>query len=251
MEPNKFEKHIKKQLREREIRPSKTTWDALSERLDDVAPQSKKRNYIWYGMAASFIGLLIASIVYFTPADAVNTPNTQIVNTDNETSETKIEEAIPDEITVDIVVVENENIKESSGLDKTTLKKNQIPESKNEITSIDEVDTVFKFPVEKMIEPNDFKEEIINSKIVEIVATIDSLEQNNDALTEAEVNELLRNAQEDILRDRLFNQTGNVDAMVLLSEVEDELDKSFRDQIFESLKTGFLKVRTAVADRNK
>ena len=36
-----------------------------------------------------------------------------------------------------------------------------------------------------------------------------------------------------------------------LTEVEDELDQSFRDQIFDSLKEGFLKVRTAVADRNK
>jgi len=35
-----------------------------------------------------------------------------------------------------------------------------------------------------------------------------------------------------------------------LNEVEGELDISFREQIFESLKTGFLKVRTAVADRN-
>jgi len=38
--------------------------------------------------------------------------------------------------------------------------------------------------------------------------------------------------------------------MALLTEVEGELDQSFRDQIFEKLKSGFLKVRTAVADRN-
>ncbi|MFK7811850.1 MAG: hypothetical protein AB8B59_05100, partial [Maribacter sp.] len=70
-------------------------------------------------------------------------------------------------------------------------------------------------------------------------------------LTEAEVDDLLRNAQEEIFRDELFNRNGSVDALALLNEVETELDKSFRDQIFESLKTGFLKVRTAVADRNK
>jgi len=36
-----------------------------------------------------------------------------------------------------------------------------------------------------------------------------------------------------------------------LAEVEDELDESFRDQIFDALKTGYLKLRTAVADRNQ
>jgi len=66
-------------------------------------------------------------------------------------------------------------------------------------------------------------------------------------LTNAEVDDLLRSAQEEILREKLFSQNGSVDAMAL----QDELDQSFRDQIFESLKTGFLKVRTAVADRNK
>ena len=32
---------------------------------------------------------------------------------------------------------------------------------------------------------------------------------------------------------------------------EDELDESFRDQIFDALKSGYLKLRTAVADRNE
>ena len=57
MEPNKFEKHIKKQLQEREIKPSPNAWDRLSEKLDADVPPSKKRGYLWYGIAASFIGL--------------------------------------------------------------------------------------------------------------------------------------------------------------------------------------------------
>ena len=92
--------------------------------------------------------------------------------------------------------------------------------------------------------------EIINTKLLQVLAQVDVLEQDNEELTDAEVDALLRRAQEEILTDKLFRDNHSIDAMALLSEVEGELDKSFRDQIFESLKSGFFKVRTAVADRN-
>ena len=82
-----------------------------------------------------------------------------------------------------------------------------------------------------------------------IVAQLDVLEQYS-AVTDAEVDSLLKRAQDEILRDKLFNTDKSVDAMALLTEVEGELDQSFRDQIFNSLKASFIKVRTAVADRN-
>jgi hypothetical protein len=92
-------------------------------------------------------------------------------------------------------------------------------------------------------------DEIINSKVADIVAQIDVLEQYS-AVTDAEVDSLLKRAQDEILRDKIFNKDKTVDALALLTEVEEELDQSFRDQIFNSLKAGFIKVRTAVADRN-
>ena len=77
------------------------------------------------------------------------------------------------------------------------------------------------------------------------------LEDAKQEVTDAEVDSLLRAAQRQILTDKLFADSGSVDAMSLLAEVEDELDESFRDQIFDALKSGYLKLRTAVADRNQ
>ncbi len=250
MAPNKFEKHIKKELQEREIQPSANAWKTLSERLDEVAPQSKKRNYFWYGIAASFIGLLILSVVYFNSRSSVNNPGVKIVDTTEEAIKLDKDSGIINGKEIEEVIENDKNVL-SPTPDVEIVINNQNPELKDQITSTGEVDNLVEASVEKAIKANDFKEEIINTKILEIVAAVDSLEKNNTALTDAEVNDLLRNAQEEILRDKLFNQNGSVDAIALLTEVEDELDKSFRDQIFESLKTGFLKVRTAVADRNK
>lgn len=253
MAPNKFEKHIKNKLEEREISPSENAWARLSEKLDAVDTQPKKSGYFfWYGIAASFIGILIISILYFNSESPIDTPDVDVVETSKEEKvETEVITIQKMEKGTEEVVVENKKVKEQPTLDIKTLDKNQIPKLKNQITSVKENETVIEEPAEKTIVFQDFKDEIIKTKILEIVATVDSLEQDNTALTNAEVDDLLRIAQDELLRDKLFNQNGSVDAMALLSEAENELDKSFRDQIFEKLKSNFLKVRTAVADRNK
>ncbi len=69
-------------------------------------------------------------------------------------------------------------------------------------------------------------------------------------LADAAVEQLLRDARQEILAERSARQQTTVDAMALLSEVETDLDRSFRDQIFEKLKAGYTRVRTAIADRN-
>ena len=92
---------------------------------------------------------------------------------------------------------------------------------------------------------------LIALKANEVLEQVTFLEQKNEIeITDAEVDSLLRNAQEEILNEKRFTLDGKVDAMALLTEVEDELDASFRGQIFEALKGSYLKLRTAVADRN-
>ncbi len=252
MEPNKFEKHIKKQLQEREIQPSAKAWQRLAEKLETDAPESKKSNYIWYGIAASFIGLLMVSVLYFNLRSPSDTPAIQVVETSDEPGEKKTDRESGFEKEIEGAVVENDQSEAPSPTQLARVVKDQLPELKDEITAVAEKTANFSDnSTEKVLASNKLEEEIINTKILEIVAAVDSLELNSAALTEAEVDNLLRSAQEEIVRDKLFNQNGSVDAMALLTEVEDELDQSFRDQIFESLKAGFLKVRTAVADRNK
>jgi len=52
------------------------------------------------------------------------------------------------------------------------------------------------------------------------------------------------------LVSKIVSEDGVVDASALLLEAEQELDRSFRDQIFDALKSGYLKAKTAVANRN-
>ena len=91
---------------------------------------------------------------------------------------------------------------------------------------------------------------LIDIKIGEVMAIVTAHEENNEDLTDLEVASLLRKAQEEILTEKLINSDNSVNPEALLSQVEEELDQSFRDKILQKLKSGYNKVRTAVADRN-
>lgn len=244
MAPNKFEKHIKKELEEREIQPSSKAWEQLSEKMDATAPQSRKKGYLWYGIAASFVGLIILSVVFFNAKEPILETNTTVVEEDNEVIKELIDLPIIETQKTNVEVVATEKLpvlKEKEKTGKTNL---EIVEKKPLIEQLVTVSNDAQVPLIGS------SEEIINTKVLEVLAQVDILEQDHEVITDAEVDSLLRMAQQELLTDRLFRTDRSVDAMALLAEVEGELDETFRDQIFESLKTGFLKVRTAVADRN-
>lgn len=245
MAPNKFEKHIQKQLEEREIQPSSDTWLKLSDRLDEtMIEQPKKRSYFWYAVAACLVGLIMFSAVLFKATTSITESNILVVE-----DEKKAIDTVED-------FQESEDQRNAFGVVTTEI----IPEEKTEdlVAKVNVIVAEKEEYDEQLVDaPNGVRvplhgssKEIINSKVLQVLAQVDALEQEKEVLTDAEVDSLLRMAQEEILRAKLFRSDHSVDAMALLSEVENEIDKSFRDQIFESLKSGFLKVRTAVADRN-
>ncbi len=245
MVPDKFEKHIKNQLGKREISPSDNAWDKISGQLAKTESPKSKR-FLWYSVAAACIGILIISTLYLNTSDESIDSDIQLVETPNEPviipkteAVVKKQNAVEEKIAISdkpsIKVAKKPSIQVETDSDYNS----QIASTDNFSDKIIKVDTVLNKA-----------EQLINTKIAEIVAQVNSLENSNLPISSIEVDSLLRKAQQEVLTDKIFNQEGKVDAMALLNEVEGELDKSFREQIFESLKTGFLKVRTAVADRN-
>jgi hypothetical protein len=247
METDKFEKHIKAKFQEREINPSENAWSKISSELNNDEAK-KKPVYLWLGVAASIVVLLGVALFYFNGTNELNELPIELVDTENEN---KVEE---------VIIKDSAQLKEEQVVVvQTETKPEQIAvEAEIEVLNIKENiildDAIEVAVIENVSSENDrsklkISDEIINSKIAAIVAQVDVLEQNS-AVTDAEVDSLLKRAQDEILKERIFNTDNTVDAMALLTEVEEELDQSFRDQIFNSLKAGFIKVRTAVADRN-
>ena len=101
--------------------------------------------------------------------------------------------------------------------------------------------------IEKQVELSSFEDQ----KVVEIVAQISELKKNNKSVSNDEIETLLLQAQKEISFQKLLDKdTKTVNADVLLYQVESEINKSFRDKVFEELKIQFNSVKNAVAQRN-
>jgi hypothetical protein len=238
-----FEKQIKKKLDERAIQPSERSWDEVASALKETNGTGRN-NYYRYAIAAGFIGILIISVAYFNWEGSDTPEDPQIVNTPSKNDTGKHVKTTQNGV---IMTSENGQKETNGNAEKERIKaKKGEPEKEIMLAAVERGSAMN--PDIKVSPAH--SEEIIETKVAELIAQVDILEKNDDTLTDAEVDSLLRRAQKEILAENLLKENRAVDAAALLNEVEDELDQSFRDQIFEKLKTGFIKVRTAVADRN-
>ena len=247
METDKFEKHIKAKFQEREMPPSENAWAKIASELKDDDAK-KKPVYLWMGIAASIVVLLGVALFYFNGSAVSNELPTEIVDTEkeNKLEDVTIKESLPFKSEEEVVEVSSES---KTSVEKVKVEEPIVPRIQESKVLDDKIEVaVNQVPTNETIEIL-VPDEIIDSKVTAIMAQVNVLEQNS-TVTDAEVDSLLKRAQDEILREKIFNKNKSVDAMALLTEVEDELDQSFRDQIFDSLKAGFIKVRTAVADRN-
>ena len=89
-----------------------------------------------------------------------------------------------------------------------------------------------------------------SNRIGELLAKVLEEENENDDITESEVDALLAEAAREISSERNYYTEGSVNADDLLADVEFEVDQSFRKEVFDFLKEEFLKAKTAVATRN-
>lgn len=253
METNKFEKHIRTQLKEREINPSGNAWKKISSKLTTKSKQTKP-TYKWLGVAASVM-LLVGSTFFFVNAgnQLEGAPDTivEIEIDEQPNSEQTNAPILFEKKNSQTVVTTTTNNDKQKNTDREVYKERKLRDEMDESVGNEDSEIAFinNMTPTKMAQPLEIPENIINDKVSEVIAQVGVMEKSS-SVTDAEIDSLLKRAQQDILRDKIFNTDTTVDALALLTAVEDELDQSFRDQIFNSLKAGFIKVRTAVADRN-
>lgn len=229
MEAQNFENRFKKVLEERTLQPSAKSWEQLRTKLDGQEKQSKT-GYWWMGIAASFlVGVLLVSVLLQKTSETQdpalveqNTPVETIISMPEETP------IVETPVVEQIATIEAE--KSSKELRAKSTKVNIL--SEEEIISATE-NTAF------------------NTQIDEAIAAVIAVEKTLENATEAEVDQLLQQAAEKITREKQFLKPGgSISAMALLEDVELELERSFRDKVFELLKSGYLKSKDAVATRN-
>ncbi len=295
MAPIKFEENIREKLQERELTPSKDAWSKLSAQLEEE-PQKKRYPFVWFAVAASFVGVLLLVNFLATSQDGLNTNelveeevfiDPTLENEDLKLpvlNEQREEVSVAENTSEKPKTVKNELYQETEQFADMVIKdkikgkdiekkisetpleitpyKQQVTkvasvDGKNELQKVTSQEELIK--IEQGIENTAVAVEIktnsetqfMNDKVNEVVAKVKNMQDANTAVTAEEIDALLKRAQRDISTDRILNQRGvKIDATALLQDVETQLERTFRDRVFEALGEGYSKVRTAVVERN-
>jgi hypothetical protein len=270
MAPIKFEENIKDKLEKRTLQPSTDAWSKLSGNLDTSDKRHRKGLFFYIGIAASIIGILLVTNMMFNTSGnqgvqptivETNTKESQIKSESTDTNQA-VEKEVIAEISEEIKIKNNikssiknepklakipsESINKEVGNNVTKSIKDQLAIVKEEKQAVANLTTTNNKNEQSAVSTLTFEE----LKAVEVVDQIKKLKIENGTVTDAEIEDLLKQAERDILRDRIYNETTRtVDADALLQDVEDDLEQSFRSKVFEGLKSSFKTVKTAVADR--
>ena len=245
MAPIKFEENIKEKLEKRTLQPSGQAWNSLSDRLDVDAKNTPNKTLWFLGIAAILVGILFMVNMFFNTSET-NNQTPVLVDTEAKEIET-IQNNIVIESEETLVSIEEKKVEVdniSDGKIESHKTKKESVVSKNSQAKNSSI------ALEKNIQE---PEEIISNSLLETPSVETELAQLktqiNKNQTETDIDALLKKAQQNIA-EKSQTKTYSIDANKLLQDVEEDMDESFRAKVFETVKTNYIKVKTAVAQRN-
>lgn len=264
MAPIKFEEHIKEQLEKREIQPSEGSWEKLNSRLDNSAAEKSPK--WWIGIAAAVVVCLIISMFFIgqqhqtqnriveQPAKVEPVKKTEFQKPAEIASEENKEEIIPEvqksEKPEQTIPQKKRETKSQNAVASTEIAKDfEVRNEEKPALAENALEKAETLPLLQKVNESEVQKQV-NNKIEELIAKVNHREETGETVTDAEVNSLLAEAARELSRKKNFYSEGSVDADELLAQVESEMDQSFRQEVFELLKEGFIKAKTAVASRN-
>lgn len=234
MEPNKLEKQFKEQLNSREIKPSEMAWSKLDAMLSDADPsnseqakQKPKIKFPWIYIAASIVGFLLIGTVYFNQKENVigNQKNGIVIQNDIAPKTT----VIPDNA-IEQQAEERKSVV-ATAVQTPTLNTNIIP----------------KFKESTIIKNN-------QNQVTEVSISNQTTEQKTikSQTSTVSVDELIAVAGNPLKKENQSSQKSvvHVNAGNLLSQVDGELEFSFREKVINKVSKNYQSVKVALANRN-
>ena len=241
MEPNKLETQFRVKLNARKIQPSLQAWDRLDAMLSVAEEKKTKRPFGFLFIAASILVLVTAGIFFFNQKSIEVTPTNSVAIQEKDTvnsSSTKFQTPIIEEKQQTQVAISSES---------STINKQETKKSNPSIISQ---------------KTNNNQNQIIKDKVIEFQNTEDIALKNLPKIQDRtpivinngankKVDELLvANLENTSIATSSKNPKVKVNAQNLLSQVDGELDQSFRETKLERIQRNFKTVKVALANRN-
>jgi len=232
MEPNKFENEFRNKLNEREINPSANTWDRIDAML--TVAEKPKRNLKWLYIAASLLGFGIIGSFYFNQKENViyNAKDNMVIQNS----------AAPKTTVIPAATINEKSHKSESSVanvvKKSTSKTNEIQVLKEESIGIKNN--------KNQVAENSI---ITRARMANWRSNQKSIKSQTDTVT---VDELLAAVECSPKKEKQLNQKPvvHVNASDLLSQIDGELELSFREKVINKVSKNYQTVKVALANRN-
>lgn len=257
MAPIKFEEHIKEKLDQREITPSAGSWDKLNKSLKEAEGGKKRLNW-WIPSVAAVVVVMICGFLF---SDLYRNQEAQVVETSIEKPSEekvpvihKVQQEIASETKDDMDTNNQKSSKRKNlGSNKAAASASNVQsavvssEIKEDLKSAEEMNAT-PIATETGIAQNE--ETIrVSEEIEGILEKVSKLKESNGEVTNAEVDALLAQAASKISSRRNMAKSETISADALLADVEDEVYESFKEKVFEMVKTGYQKAAVAVSNK--
>ena len=235
MEPNNIENQIREKLNSREIQPSAQAWDRLDAMLTVAEEKKTKRSFFsfkYIGIAASVLVFVTLGLFYFNQKNITIENQNTVVETEIKKQNT--EETIP--VTENSILVKGQNNEVAVSNEKMTTHNPKL-ETRNSQPTSNEVSIITQ----------NQEEAIVNQEIVSPKQEVKTIKKTSMV----DVDELLASVEKDRKKETKVSKSNiNIDAKSLLSEVDTELDLTFRQRVLNTVNKNYKSVKEAVANRN-
>jgi hypothetical protein len=251
MEPNKLENQIREKLNSREIQPSAQAWDRLDAMLSVAEEKKTKRPFGFLFIAASITVLLTVGMFFFTQNGTEIQPKDDVVTTEpKDTVQKPVNEMPTPFVEQKEVVVSNETQRTES----QTANNNQRVSINNQKSAIKNQKSINQNPLIN----RDKEIEYQNSSDVAL-KDLPKVETRKNIIVYRPIeNNSIVPTDEQLLAglDKTAKQSTEKKAVVkvnpnsLLSQVDGELELTFREKVINRVAKNYKEVKVALANRN-
>lgn len=245
MGQNKLENQIKEKLNSREIQPSAQAWDRLDAMLSVAEEKKTGRPFGFLFIAASILVFVSAGMFFFTQ-------NSSEVKNDNNVVETEIKkDAVQKENNIQSPIIEKKQ--ENQVAESTEIQKSNNQNNNNSAVSI--IDQKSNQKQSNPLINKDKQIEFQNSSDVALKNLPKIVDTKEIIVSRPKTSTM---SDEDLLAslDNVGKKTNakskvKVDARNLLSQVDGELDQTFREKVIGKIAKNYQEVKVALANRNQ
>jgi hypothetical protein len=240
MEQNKIEEQIREKLNSREIQPSAQAWDRLDAMLSVAEEKKTRRPFGFLFIAASILVFVTLGMFLFMEKGTKIEPQNNVVDTaiKNDTTRNPIQNN-----NTPIIGVEKQNEVVTSSENQPTINKSII----NQKTTTNQ-------------KANDNQNQIIKDKAIEFqnasdvalreLPKISNPNQTNVSKPQyVNIEELLQSVEKS--KTNTMKLSIKVNAASLLSQVDGEVEHTFREKVFSRINKNYQEIKVALTNRNQ